>query len=89
MHIESNPAAHYRLAQWNSIRRWTLTGNGNLRRIVSTTGHVFLVVAGPDSVKALYKDGELPWTTIAVKKSVAEAKSALLSCADAARVAWQ
>ena len=76
------------LAQWNSIRRWTRTTGGNLRRIVQTPGHLFVVAGDGDSATALYKDGDQPWTRVAVKTSIDEAKVALLPCAEDAGVAW-
>ena len=73
-----------------ATRRWTITGAGNLRRIVNTPGHTFLVVENRNEVLALYRSCEDPtWITVAAKRTLAEAKAALLPCAIEAQVQWQ
>jgi hypothetical protein len=43
----------------------------------------------PEEVRALYmSDEDGKWVTIAVKKTLAEAKAALLPCAIEAQVQW-
>jgi hypothetical protein len=77
------------LDAWLAIRRWSITGSGNLRRMVNTPGHTFVVAEMPEEVRALYKsDEDGKWVTVAVKKSVAEAQASLLPCAIEAQVQW-
>ena len=69
---------------------WTLTGSGHKRRVVNTPGHIFLVIEKADEVLALYRsDKDTSWITVAAKKTVAEAKAALLPCAREAGVQWR
>jgi hypothetical protein len=75
---------------WVATRRWTLTPSGNKRRVVDTPGHTFLVVEKPEKVLALYKSYEDDnWITIAVTRTLAEAKAALFACAGEAQVVWR
>src|ERR1039458_9178259 len=46
------------LDAWLAIRRWSITGSGNLRRMVNTPGHTFVVAEMPEEVRALYKSDE-------------------------------
>ena len=79
-----------KLDAWSATRRWTITGAGNLRRIVNTPGHAFVLVEKKDEVLALYRSVEDPnWITVAVKRTLAEAKAALLPCAVEAQVQWR
>jgi len=79
-----------KLDAWSATRRWTITGAGNLRRIVNTPGHAFVLVEKKDEVLALYRSVEDPnWITDAVKRTLAEAKAALLPCAVEAQVQWR
>ena len=77
------------LDSWLATRRWTTTGSGNIRRVVNTRGHAFVVAEMPEEVRALYmSDEDGKWVTIAVKKTLAEAMAALLPCAIEAQVQW-
>ena len=77
------------LDSWLATRRWTTTGSGNIRRVVNTRGHAFVVAEMPEEVRALYmSDEDGKWVTIAVKKTLAEAKAALLPCAIEAQIQW-
>ena len=77
------------LESWMATRRWTTTGSGNKRRVVNTPGHMFVVVEKPKEVLALYRSDEDPnWITVASKRTVSEAKAALLTCATEAMVQW-
>jgi hypothetical protein len=78
------------LDAWVATRRWTITGNRNQRRVVDTPGHAFVVIERANDALALYKSNEdKQWITIAMTKSVAEAKAALFECALEAQVEWR
>jgi hypothetical protein len=78
-----------RLDAWLATRRWSITGSGNIRRVVNTPGHTFVVAEMPDEVRALYmSDEDGKWVIVAVKRTLAEAKAALLPCATEAQVQW-
>lgn len=74
---------------WNSPLRWTLTGSKNLRRIVDTPNHLFVVVEQLDQARALYRSVlNGGWITVAECESIDQAKAALLPCAFEAEVRW-
>jgi hypothetical protein len=74
---------------WVSCLRWTKTVSGNLRRLIETPNHAFIVVREREnSFRAMYKYGDEPWVTINYCPTLREAKIALLPCAREAEVAW-
>jgi hypothetical protein len=84
--IDRNSMLH----AWNSPRRWTLTGNKNLRRIVNTPGDAFVVAIGETCVSAHYKSQDDDfWVTVAKESTIEAAKAALLPCALDAGVDWR
>lgn len=78
-----------KLARWMSPLCWSLTSNGNRRRVVNTPGYVFMYHINGKSVRALYKGpDDHRWLTLAETNSVREAQIALLGCAEILGVQW-
>lgn len=82
----SNPAL---VRAWNSPLRWTLTSGKNLRRVVDTRGHAFVIVTKAGTSLSLYRsENNDGWIKVAECESIEDAKAALLTCALEVEVCW-